>query len=155
MNGTPTGIALKPRSYAEIRRVWAKGDTVELDLGMQPRLMEAHPRVEEARNHVAVMRGPVLYCLESHDLPAGVRVDDVVIPAGIKLSARHDPTLLGGVTVIEGEARLARGGDWPAGMLYRPFRSTASEPLQLRLIPYYAWNNRGVPYMTVWLPLSR
>ncbi len=30
----------------------------------------------------------------------------------------------------------------------------ALEPLPLRLIPYYAWLNRGPSEMRVWLPLA-
>ena len=37
---------------------------------MPVRLMEAHPLVEEARNQIAVQRGPIVYCLESIDLAA-------------------------------------------------------------------------------------
>ena len=38
---------------------------------MPVRLMEANPLVEEDLNQVAVQRGPVVYCLESPDLPPG------------------------------------------------------------------------------------
>jgi hypothetical protein len=121
---------------------------------MDMRLLEANPKVEEARNQVAVARGPVVYALESFDLPPGVKPMDVAIPAAAKFSARHDPSLLGGVTVIEGEARLVPQGDW-SGQLYRPLKPARQESVKLRLIPYYAWNNRGVPYMSVWLPVMR
>ena len=47
---------------------------VELDLPMPARLIEANPLVEETRNQVAIERGPIVYCLESPDLPKGVRV---------------------------------------------------------------------------------
>ena len=75
---------------------------------MRVRLMQAHPLVEEARNQVAVRRGPIVYCLESVDLPEGVRVLDVVIPREVELKPRFDPALLGGVTVLEGRAEA-----WP------------------------------------------
>ena len=72
-----------------MRRAWAAGDVVELTLPMKPRLVEAHPLVEEARNQVAVMRGPLVYCLESIDLPKGVRVSDRrLIPRRSKLRPR-------------------------------------------------------------------
>ena len=47
---------------------------------MPPRLMEANPLVEEDLNQVAVQRGPIVYCLESPDLPRGVKISDVLIP---------------------------------------------------------------------------
>ena len=154
VNGKRLGATARPGAYAEIRRTWSAGDTVELELPMSPRLVEAHPKVEEARNQVAVMRGPLVYCLESHDLPAGVKPSEVVIPAGVRLRPRFEARLLGGVTVLEGRALVVGEGDW-AGRLYRTLRPEARRTAPLRLIPYYAWNNRGVPHMTVWLPLDR
>ncbi|MEK7752961.1 MAG: glycoside hydrolase family 127 protein [Acidobacteriota bacterium] len=140
----------QPGTYAEVRRTWSAGDTIELDLNMKPRLIEAHPKVEEARNQVAVMRGPMVYCLESPDLPPGIKPHEVALPVNARLTARHDPSLLGGVTVIETQGRPIRSGDW-SGKLYRTIAPAKPETIHVKLIPYYAWNNRGVPYMTVWL----
>ncbi len=150
INGQPAGVVLKPQTYAELRRTWKAGDTVELDLGMEPRLVEAHPKVEEAWNQVAVMRGPMVYCLESPDLPPGIHPQEVALPVSARLNARQDASLLGGVTVIETQGRLIRSGDW-SGELYRVITPPKPEAIKVKLIPYYAWNNRGAPYMTVWL----
>jgi len=155
VNGRPAGIELRQQSYAEVRRQWSAGDKVELDLGMKPQLIEGHPKVEETHNQVAVARGPVVYCVESPDLPAGVRVDEVALPAGITLTPRFDAKLLNGIVVLGGEGRRIRSDAWSGPMLYRPLSDAAPEPLILRLIPYFAWGNRGVPYMTVWIPVLR
>jgi hypothetical protein len=117
-------------------------------------LIQAHPLVEEARNQVAVQRGPIVYCLESCDLEQGIGVLDVVIPRGIALRPRHGRTLLGGVTVLEGKAEAVAERPW-SGKLYRELDSTAPRSLSLRLIPYYAWGNRGPSEMTVWIPLTK
>jgi hypothetical protein len=154
VNGSAAGVTVKPGSYAEVKRAWKAGDTVELSLPMEPRLLEANPKVEEARNQVAVARGPVVYALESTDLPAGIKPMDVALPLAAKLTPRYDAALLGGVVVIEGEGRLISQGDW-SGLLYRPVKPGKSESVKLKLIPYYAWNNRGVPHMSVWIPLVR
>lgn len=127
---------------------------MELSLPMEPLLVEANPKVEEAGNQVAVMRGPVVYALESTDLPPGLAPSEVAVPASAKLTARFVPDLLGGVTVVETEARKIDRGNWE-GQLYRPLRSQSVETVPIRLIPYFAWNNRGLPYMRVWLPLVR
>ncbi len=152
VNGHEAGAALRPGAYAELRRFWRAGDVVELELPMEPRLMISHPLVEECRNQVAVLRGPVLYCLEGHDLPEGVPLHEVHLPRNIQLAARHESDLLGGVTVLEGEAVRLPEGDW-AGRLYKPL-PRASERVPLRLIPYFAWANRGPAPMSVWLPIS-
>ena len=148
--GSATGV--EPGTYVPLVRTWHPGHEIELVLPMKPALMEAHPRIVDAQGCVAVMRGPLLYCLESPDLPEGVHVNEVRLRRDIDLIARHDPDLLGGVTVLEGEARRAVVDDW-AGIPYRPMAEPTLEPIALRLVPYYAWANRGMSEMTVWLPL--
>ena len=86
VNDKPFDVKTLPATYAEIRRRWSAGDVVLLELAMPAQLIEAHPLVEETRNQVAVKRGPVVYCLESCDLPVGVRVQDVKVPADTKFS---------------------------------------------------------------------
>jgi uncharacterized protein len=140
--------------YAEIRRVWKAGDVVELALPLKPRLLEAHPLVEEARNQVAVMRGPLVYCLESPDLPKAVSAQTVTIPRDVKIAPRFDKELLGGVAVLEGKAELAPERPW-AGELYRELKPAEPKSVELKLIPYFAWANRGKSEMTVWMPLGR
>jgi hypothetical protein len=153
INGAPSPRRPEPGAYALVRRVWSPGDVVELTFPMPARLMRAHPLVEEARNQVAIRRGPLVYCVESPDLPEGVRVQDVTIPRGIALEPRFDPGLLGGVTVLEGRASAVREPDW-TGSLYRELAEAPARPFALRLIPYFAWGNRGQSEMSVWLPLG-
>lgn len=99
------------------------------------------------------MRGPLVYCLELPDLPEAARVWDVRIPHDVELTARFDPDLLGGVVVLEGSALVAE--EPPAnGALYRELDDGPLRPQDIRLIPYYAWANRGNPEMSVWLPLA-
>jgi DUF1680 family protein len=151
-------------SYFEIRRNWKRGDVVDLNLPMPPRLMESNPFVEETLNQVAVQRGPLVYCLESCDLPqsrSGAAADrsisrqpsllDIIIPSDIQLAARFDRRLLGGIVVLEGKA-LARAEQAWGGQLYRGAEPARLMPLDIRLIPYFAWGNRGLSEMTVWLP---
>jgi DUF1680 family protein len=154
INGTPVGGELRPGTYHEVRRVWTARDVLELRLPMKVRLLQAHPLVEEARNQVAVQRGPLVYCLESADLPKGVAVPDVVLPLGIALRPRYDRKLLGGVAVLEGKAKTVSEAKW-GNELYREFVPSGAKQVELKLIPYYAWGNRGSSEMTVWMPLGR
>jgi DUF1680 family protein len=140
--------------YVEVRRAWKTGDAVELTLPMRPRLVEAHPLVEEARNQVAVMYGPLVYCLESIDLPPGVGLQSVALPCDVKLTPRFVPGLLGGVTVLEAKAEAAADRPW-GNELYREFKPSAPRSVDVRLIPYFARANRGKSEMTVWMPLVR
>jgi len=153
INNQPADSSPVSASYFKIRRVWHPGDVVDLDLPMPPRLMAANPLVEEDANQVAVQRGPVVYCLESPDLPHDLRLTDVVIPVNLHLTARYDRRLLGGVVVLEGQAFAQPAGDW-TGKLYREFQPANLKPFKVRFIPYSVWANRGPSEMSVWLPLA-
>ena len=151
VNGEFSDLPLSPASYVEVKRVWKAGDVIELRLPMRPRMIKAHPKAEAIRNHVAVMRGPLVYCLEGHDLPEGVSILDVYAPDDMGLTARRENDLLGGVMAIKGVARhiTERNG---SHALYREAGNEREADLDITLIPYYAWNNRGISEMTVWLP---
>jgi DUF1680 family protein len=140
-------------AYASLRRVWVAGDRIQLRLPLEPRLVVANPYVESARGQVAVMRGPLVYALESPDLPSGVRVPEVALRPDARLQARMDRSLLGGLVVIDAQARIRPEGDW-SGLLYRALRPQPERAATVRLIPYYAWSNRGLSHMTVWIPLA-
>ena len=149
----PGEATVKPSSYCELRRQWKSGDTIEFDLPMPAQLIAAHPLVEEVQHQVAVKRGPVVYCIESADLPQGVEVENVVIPSDATLTTKYDPQTLDGVTTIETEAIAESPTQW-GNELYRPKQADAEKRFPLKFIPYYAWANRGAGEMTVWLPVK-
>jgi uncharacterized protein len=138
--------------YVIAERQWNAGDKIELLLDMPATLLESNPLVEENKNQVAVKRGPIVYCLESPDLPH-LNVFDVMIPASIKLKPAPMEIDMGTVMVLTGEARLLQKSNW-TNTLYKEV-NTSSTPIKIKLIPYYAWANRGQSDMTVWMPLMR
>ena len=154
INHHPSDSSTKPGSYHELRRVWKSGDTIDLDLQMDTELIEANPLSEETFGQVAVKRGPIVYCLESVDLPRGVKPLDISLSSDIKLRARFDRRLLGGIVLLEGTALARTNSNW-TGQLYRELKPTKPTPIKLRLIPYSLWANRGESEMSVWLPLNR
>jgi DUF1680 family protein len=139
--------------YYEINRKWTKGDIIELYLPMETRLMESNPLVEETRNQVAVMRGPVVYCIESPDAPENTSIFDL----GIQINQEFKPekTSIKGqeITVLEGNCININNHKWE-NTLYRPVNFKGNT-IPVKLIPYFAWNNRGKSEMTVWVPLVR
>jgi len=153
VNGARFDAPTVSGTYTEIRRAWKAGDLVELELPMPAQLIEANPLVEEAVNQAAVKRGPIVYCLESPDLPEGVRVQDAAIRRDAKLSAKYEPMLLGGVGAVETKLAVRPAGEWE-GKLYRPLGHSQAREITGRLIPYYAWSNRGKSEMSVWLPIQ-
>ena len=149
VNGEEQNIEAKAGTYAAVNRTWKKGDVVSINMPMRTRIVEANPLVEESRGQVAVQRGPIVYCLESNDL-GGLSIDDIAIPLDAKFTP-VDMTIDGSrIKALEGEV-INRGEALWKGQLYR--EATAKKQMvKVRLIPYYAWGNRGKSEMTVWMP---
>ena len=81
------------------------------------------------------------------------KIDNILIPADIKLTPKKTTIEGSSIVALEGKARLASSESWE-GVLYRPV-AQAEKTVDIRLIPYYAWGNRGKGEMTVWMPLAR
>jgi DUF1680 family protein len=111
------------KGYALLHRVWQPGDVVALILPLPMRRVGCHEAVEGNRGRVALMRGPLVYCVEGVD--NGGSVADLGLADDAPLTVEHRPELLNGVTVIRGEGITA--------------------------IPYYAWSHRGIGEMAVWM----
>lgn len=159
--------------WLRVTRAWRAGETLRLDLAMPPRLTAGDPRVDAVRGTVAVERGPLVYCVERADHAGGPRLDDVAIDpraggddAPLTVETRED--LLGGLVALGVPATVrphverdpsGETGWWP----YRPATAagdagpdtTTKEAVAVRLtaIPYYAWGNRQVGAMRVWIPV--
>ncbi|MBI5295106.1 MAG: glycoside hydrolase family 127 protein [Chloroflexi bacterium] len=114
--------------FALINRTWAPGDIVELNLNMSIQLRRAHPKVKGLDGKYAIIRGPLVYCLESIDNPSTDIFNVKFDPTSLK--PIFDASLLGGVMKIEG-------------------KSQDGHPLTF--IPYHLWGNRGASTMTVWV----
>lgn len=153
VNGEVVDVPVKANTYATLNRVWKKGDVVELDMEMRVKLMEANPLVEETRNQVVVKRGPLVYCLEGMDVADGRRIDDVLIPSTIQFTPTEITIDGSKMIALDGEARLMDEASWD-NVLYREV-GKADRTVKIRLIPYFAWGNRGKSEMTVWMPLAK
>ena len=147
-DGHPGAASATAGTYAEIRRRWKAGDVITLNLPMSAVLVEANELVEETRGQVAVRRGPVVYCLESPDLPAGESVADVELPATVDLRPVAMTIDHRRLMALDGKALLLPAGN---GHLYRELSREPAREIPVRLIPYYAWANRGESDMTVWM----
>ncbi len=133
VNGKPAEAAPANDGYVHLKRRWQAGDVVELDLPMPIRRVLANEKVKDDLGRVALMRGPIVYCLETVDQPAQ-DVFGLVLPREAKLTAEHRPDLLGGVTVIQGQVP-----------------SAGRKPVTMTAVPYYAWANRDKGAMVVWI----
>ncbi|MCD4707561.1 MAG: glycoside hydrolase family 127 protein [Candidatus Sabulitectum sp.] len=136
--------------YVHIRRLWRKDDILHLVLPMPVRKIEAHPEVRDNCGKIAIMRGPIVYCLEEEDNMPDLQ--DIRLDSSAELKAGYDGSLLGGCTVITGTACIRQSGGW-VDKLYRP-GLTETVPVGIKAIPYCLWNNRKPGGMLVWISVN-
>jgi uncharacterized protein len=145
------------QGYLILDRNWRAGDVVRLELAMPPVLIQPNPRVDAIRGCLAIQRGPLVYCLEAHDQATEASLLDVAIDPNGPLQARWNADLLGGLMIVEARGYLSESGSW-SNELYKPLNlSPDSERKEVRLValPYFAWGNRGLGSMRVWIPEAK
>ncbi|GGF06726.1 aceric acid hydrolase [Flavobacterium limi] len=150
VNGKNINEAVVSGSYQKVIQKWKKGDVIELNIPMPVELMQANPLVEEVKNQVAVKRGPIVYCLESDQLPANTSINEVVLDVNSKFTTDfikiHDRQLLS----ITASSSINNDTSWDK-KLYKPLSVKDSKEYTVKLIPYFAWGNHGKGEMSVWL----
>ena len=123
--------------YLPVKRQWKAGDKVTLDLPMSVRYSVADERVEADKNRVCITKGPLVYCAEQPDneYPASNYIISEI--GGKSQVETYSEGILKGIASISLEAKALNEGQ--------------EIPSVLKLIPYYAWNNRGDHVtMNVW-----
>ena len=151
--GEPVAVSPGADGYVRVRRAWRPGTEVRLTLPMPPRVLVAHPRVDAVRGCVAWARGPVVYCIEQHDQPAGVALEDIRVPAGVAPRAVSRSDVPGVPVVLVGQGSVQRAGNGPLyGEGVAP--AASEEAVEVTAIPYFRWANRGPSPMRVWIPTS-
>ncbi|MEQ7740025.1 hypothetical protein ABQG64_28105, partial [Escherichia coli] len=130
--------------YVQLARHFRAGDEITLILPLAPRLVVADPRIDAVHGSYAVEVGPRVYCLESAAMPTGQHVDDFVQDPDVAPQLNEDST----VSVQGRLGSVEQKQAWP----YGPSHSEeGTVPVNLDLIPYHAWGNRGPVSMRIWL----
>ncbi|MBQ7383577.1 MAG: glycoside hydrolase family 127 protein, partial [Clostridia bacterium] len=134
-----TGETVKGYAYFDIK----DGESVKLDFDMTPKFIEARSESIFTCGRFAVMRGPVLYCMESVDNGTGIRDIRLASDAEFKYGM-HDELGVPSLTV----KAYRRKHDENAPLYYT--RKEELVETEAMLIPYYAFANRGEAEMQVW-----
>ncbi|MDM9626880.1 glycoside hydrolase family 127 protein [Rhizobium sp. S152] len=147
VNGEPVDIAsIEVDGYARIEREWKNGDHVDLDIPLAPRTLFANPLVRQDAGRAALMRGPLVYCVEATDNGPGlngIRFDGKISNARTsEIAELGDAVALDIPVVRETES-------WGA-TLYRTTPPAAKEATA-RFVPYHLWDNRTPGEMLVWI----
>ncbi|MBB3396622.1 MULTISPECIES: glycoside hydrolase family 127 protein [unclassified Rhizobium] len=131
--------------YARIEREWRDGDKIDLDIPLEARSLWANPLVRQDAGRAALMRGPLVYCVEATDNGAGLNG----IRLGEDIAAKTaEIAELGGAIALDIPVTKDEA-DWGA-TLYRT-RPPAAEKATARFVPYHLWDNRAPGEMLVWV----
>ena len=135
VNGETLEYNIGSDGYVLIDRTWNKGDVIEILLPMEIHKIKSHDNVTENKNKIALERGPIVYCIESCDNQSN-----------IFLSAIEDTSKISVInyTINKNELKALEinGKQSSIEDIYKT---------KLTAIPYYAWANRGISQMAVWL----
>src|SRR5699024_8685238 len=100
-------------------------------------------------------RGPIVYSMESVDVPEDQSIFNIAIPSDIEFEKVHSEIASSQIVALKGQAELVQEPEWK-GQLYREISYREPKPVNVKLVPYYAWGNRGEKTeMTVWMPIIR
>jgi hypothetical protein len=151
LNGTALEIQHR-NGYAILTRRWMTGDVVVLTLFMPAHFMTGHPFIEATRSAVAIVRGPIVYCVEACD--QAVPGATVTIDTNAGLQSVWHPDLLGGATTLIGTGHAHLNAGW--NVLYRPLDDVSpdGQPIDVTAVPYFLWGNRDKGFMNVWMPIG-
>jgi DUF1680 family protein len=130
--------------YLTIRRDWAVGDEVVVELALDTRQLRADPRVVAEAGRSAVTRGPLVYVLEEAD--NGAELHLVGLPVGAEFSETQVADVPDTVAITAPGRRISIPGEG----LYRAQSPVLTEA-SLTFVPYYAWANRGAGEMRLWV----
>lgn len=147
----PPQLAVREQDgYWYLTGVWNPGDKVELTLPMPVRCVAAHPAVREDARQVAFTRGPLVYCAEQVDNGPNLHLLRVN-PAA---SVAQELIQMQGRAMTALTLPVRRIVPTPNAPLYAEYRPPVTEQTALKLVPYFAWANRGEGEMRVWLYLE-
>lgn len=126
-------------------------EEITLQFSVEPIIWKSHPYVRADIGRLAVSRGPFVYCAESVD--NGDHLECLMIRPDTAIRYELEDGPLGHIGVLYASGfRYQVPEDTP---LYRPANEPDSKqnyaPVEIKLIPYYAWANRGENEMSVWL----
>lgn len=138
------------KGYICITKTWLIQDKIELVLSMPVERIVANLNVISNIGRVALKKGPIVYCLEGVDNP--VPLERIVLPKKVTIYEKFDKTLFNGVITLKANA-FAIVDTLKSDRLYRVLKDNEYilKKVNIKLIPYAFWDNRGPGEMLVWI----
>ena len=134
---------LKGYVYLELK----ENSDIQIFFEAPARFVRANPLVRADSGKIALMRGPLVYCLEEID--NGANLSALYVDA--KTDIREEKSeLFGGSILLHFHGKRIVDTEWEEDELYaeHPIRW---EETELTAVPYAYWNNRGMGEMSVWI----
>ncbi len=145
--------AKQANTFVEITLDLSQSTTIEVFFDMEPRLVTAHPMVEENTNQVAVEKGPLLYCVESEDIDVPT-IDDVMMMPNMTFNSKKYTIMDREIVSLETDVLVMKKSSKDRKELYQKLDFQGFETKKMRMIPYFAWDNRTMGEMKIWLPMA-
>ncbi|MDE1994193.1 MAG: glycoside hydrolase family 127 protein [Rhizobiaceae bacterium] len=148
VNGDSVDLAaITVDGYARIEREWQGGDRIDLNIPLVARTLFASPKVRQDAGRAALMRGPLVYCVETtdngHDLNGISLTRDPASAEATEIAA------LDGAVALDVAVRRDEDAEWGTA-LYRT-SPPQSQSTTARFVPYHLWDNREPGEMLVWI----
>jgi uncharacterized protein len=131
--------------YAVISRSWNSGDELTARFEMPVQTHFSNYEVVGNRGRVAISRGPLIYCAEEVD--NGDHLDRFTLYPEKGVELKREDSELGEIIYLSVPASKEELEDPSLYSLTPP----GTIPSEVKMIPYYAWDNRAPGEMLVWL----
>ena len=128
--------------------------TINLEFDMNAKVITADEKVPEDYGKVAFMRGPIVYCAEEADNGPMLREIRVKTPVVITEKITDEFGMDAVKLIVKASRIRQEGAEIPSTALYKTFTGFSSEDLDLTLIPYHLWANRGEGEMSVYVGIE-
>lgn len=149
INGSEVKSYESEHGYLKIDRTFENGDTIEIDFNMEIQIIRTNSAVRYNSGKAAVKRGPIVYCIESADNDPDLHL--LRLDTENELIARYHADLLGGTIAIHARGTRLIQPDNVGQTLYFSNRKFKQKDVEIMMIPYYKWSNRGSGEMRVWI----
>ena len=145
----PEGEIEVKDGYYYITRCWSSRDTITLDFPMKIRRIRSNPKVRENIGRIAFTRGPIVYCLEERDNQNNLHL--ITVPKETSCTTRSFSIQDREVVALSGKGLRSLPEAFADKGLYYDAEQDRTEEIDLTLIPYFTWANRGEGEMQVWV----
>lgn len=124
-----------------------KDASLRMEWAAPAMFVRSNPLVRADSGKVALVRGPLVYCLEEID--NGSNLAAVYVDADTTVR-EEEVDLFGGITGLSFQGKKISGKNWKGHELYGN-QPIVFEDMECKAIPYAYWNNRGRGEMIVWV----